>query len=43
MRCNVMNRPLHFIYKVRVTLQNEFCNIFAYTTVKVPHGVLRVV
>ena len=29
MRSNVIQRYLHFIYNVRVTLQNEYYNIFA--------------
>ena len=43
MRNNVIKMYLHFIYNVRVTLQLEFYNIFAYAGVKVPRGVLRVV
>ena len=43
MRSNIIKRHLHFIYNVRVTLHNEFYNIFAYAAVKVPHGILRLV
>ena len=43
MRSNVIKRHLHFIYNVRVTLQNEFYNIFAYAVFKVPRRVLLVV
>ena len=42
-RSNVIKRHLHFIYNVRVTLQNEFYNIFAYAAVKFPRGALCVV
>ena len=38
MRSNVIKRDLHFIYNVRVTLQNQFHNIFAYAAVKVSLG-----
>ena len=41
MRSNVINRYLNFIYNVRVTLQNEFYNILAYTAVKVPRQILN--
>ena len=43
MRSNVIQRYLHFIYNVRVTLQNEYYNIFASASVKFPRGVLCVV
>ena len=43
MRSNVIKRHLNIIYNVRVTLRNEFYDIFVYTAVKVPRGVLRVV
>ena len=43
MRSTVIKRYLNFIYNVRVTLQNEFYNIFAYAAVKVPRGILCVV
>ena len=43
MRSTVIKRYLNFIYNVRVTLQNEFYNIFAYAAVKVPLGILCVV
>ena len=43
MRSNVINRYLNFIYNVRVTLQNEFYNIFAYAAVKFPRGILCVI
>ena len=43
MTSNVIKRHLHFIYNVRVTLHNEFYNIFAYAAAKVPHGILRLV
>ena len=35
----VIKRHLNFIYNVRVTLQNEFYDIFTYAAVKVPRGV----
>ena len=44
MRSNVMQRYLHSIYNVRVTLQSEYYNnIFASTAVKFRRGVLCVV
>ena len=43
MGSNVIKMNLYFIYNIRVTLQKEFYNIFAYAAVKVPRGVSRVV
>ena len=40
---NGIKRYLYFIYNVRVTLQNEFYNIFTFAAVKVPRSVLCVV
>ena len=43
MRSNGIMRYLHIIYNVRVTLQNEFYNIFTFAAVKVPRSALCVV
>ena len=43
MRSNVIKRHLNLIYNVKMTLQNEFYDIFVYAAIKVPRGVLHVV